>query len=289
MITVKLSGGLGNQLFQYATGRALAYRNNSELYLDISGFSKDKLRSYSLGAFDLRCKVINHCKSNLPEWMESLRTYRVKTNSFNHVDPIWKFDPALKQNKSRYINLSGYYGWVEYFDDVDAIIRDELKLKTPLEHSCPKWVLKTKEVTTISIHVRRTDYALENNMQLFGLMELNYYRKAIDYIEQRTIDPFFLIFSDDLEWVKANFLRAINIQNYSLVEGECFKEPAQELILMSYCSHNIIANSTFSWWGAWLNMNPEKIVIQPRRWYTDATAQSIYERGAFQIPGGIRL
>lgn len=289
MITVKLTGGLGNQLFQYSTGRALAYRNNTEVCLDISGFESDNFRKFALGPFDLRCKIIGTIKKPRFAWLSRVSFRHDKLNSFRHFDPVWKFDESLQQNTAKHINLSGYYSWIQYFQDIDSVIRNDLKLKIPLNHSCPHWVVQAKKAPTVSIHIRRTDYTLSNNEQLFGLLSIDYYCNAINHLKERMDNPFFLIFSDDLSWAKEIFIRQVNIENYSLVSDPCLIEPAQELILMSYCNHNIIANSTFSWWGAWLNEDPEKIVIQPRKWYNDERAQSVYESGAFQIPGAIKL
>ena len=121
-----------------------------------------------------------------------------------------------------------------------------------------------EEVDSVSLHIRRGDYLLPENRELFGgICTLDYYRRAIDYILDKVKNPFFFIFSNDIVWVKEN----MNISNSLFITWNSGKDSWQDMFLMSKCKHNIIANSTFSWWGAWLNKNPQKIVISPSRFF----------------------
>jgi len=290
MIVSKAFSGLGNQMFQYAAARSLALQNKTNVWLDVSWFSKDTLRQYSLDSFELNCKVINEFKKPLVTRIagDALGIQKFQFHYYN--DTIWELNEKLMSDKGKYIHLSGYWAWPQYFESNTAAIQKDFRLKIPLETACPKWVAVACQDNSVSLHIRRSDYLSDkNNFELFGLLEMDYYRKAINYICQQMSSPVFLLFSDDLAWVKENFITATGIKNYYLVEDDCFTDHARELILMSYCKHNITANSSFSWWGAWLNQNPNKIVIQPQTWYSDKTALAAYQKGIMDIKESIKL
>lgn len=297
MVIVKIMGGLGNQLFQYASAKRLAMKHNVKLKLDPS-FGNDKLRDYKLQYFNVEEQITT--KDEILDLTISFK----KHNRFQHkiqrrlqiLKPyckrrVYKNKPwindlgVLKASKNVY--LDGYWGNELFFKEIrkellgifeikkEFITNDFLKLKTEIQN-----------INSISIHVRRGDYAKdEKTLNFFGLMPIEYYQKAINYFNKKNIENVFFIFSDDIEYVKQNFnfnAKVVYIENEKL-------QDYHELKLMSFCKHNIIANSTFSWWAAWLNENPEKIVIAPKQWYADKKAQEYYEKYPFVPENWMKL
>jgi len=290
MIVSKLSDGLGNQLFQYAIARAMSLKRKTSCWLDVSNFKNGTLRQYSLGFFNLHCKVVDEFK--IPSFNRFVG-HKIGISSFKfhyYVDKIWEFDYQLQKDAAGCIHLSGYWAWPDYFKDIHTVLKDDLRLKTPLEANCKNWVELARQKNTVSLHIRRSDYVLDKHAsEFFGSLGIEYYQKAVRYITLAITDPYFLLFSDDLKWVKEKFIPLSGILNYSIVEDDCLTHPAQELTLMSNCKHNIIANSTFSWWGAWLNQNENSIIIQPAVWYADNSAQKLYQKGHLDIRGCVKL
>jgi hypothetical protein len=235
VITIKLKGGLGNQMFQYAFGRNLSYQQKIALRLDKSFLNRpiwQKIigitpRKYELNEFNIKAKL-------------------TETKSKNYLEDYW-------QNE-------------KYFKNIRNILLKDFTLKK--ESSDFKKLAKNIfQTNSVSIHIRRGDYAKSwKTKKYHGLISLNYYQKAYKIIIKKVDNPAFFVFSDDTNWVKKN----LKI-NHPIIYVSCFNKltNAEELILMSICKHNIIANSSFSWWGAWLNKNSSKIVIAPKRWFAE--------------------
>lgn len=264
MIIVKLGGGLGNQLFQYACGRRLALKNNDILKLDIEAYSKKNPRLYGLGHFNIAenfASPVEIQNLRLPYGFVSrcIRSFRARILRKFNIG----FDPKILELKGD-VYLEGFWKNESYFSDINKIIREEFTLKRPFSSAAQDASDKIiGEVCPVSIHVRRGDYvSVAGSARYHGVCSQEYYRDALIYLSMRTKISRLFIFSDDIEWVKKNmtfdlpftFVSKENIPDY------------EELLLMSYCKHNIIANSTFSWWAAWLNMNSNKIIIAPERW-----------------------
>jgi len=273
MIIIRLHGGLGNQLFQYAFGRAISYQTGRSLKIDLSSISTDTTRSYGLGCFKI--KEIFASQSELvyftaegraPFWRFLLKCetlfapikYRRVLN-----EKSFKYNPdVLKIRGSLLIN--GYWQSEKYFGEVASIIRNELTLKNSLSQPARLIELQIEACVAVSLHVRRGDYITNLNANKFhGALSMDYYEQAIKYICDRIKNPTFFIFSDDIAWVRANL-----ITNMSFVfVDNCHISDYEEMWLMSRCSHNIIANSSFSWWGAWLGESISRIVIAPKKWF----------------------
>lgn len=241
MKIIKIKGGLGNQLFQYAYGRSLIEKNK-EVIFDIS-FFKEKTTDISR-PFLLK-------KFNIPE---SLIFINKKSNLL------------IKLFEKIYSKLSGNYNLFQsekYFKSIEKIIRNELTLKESLSPIAQEFVQQIKNNSkSVSIHVRRGDYITNAKTNKYhGTCDLSYYEHTILKIRELVLSPHFFIFSDDIEWVREN----LKLDNTTFISNPNLTE-CEELMLMSNCKHNIIANSTFSWWGAWLNQNPDKIVIAPKQW-----------------------
>ena len=268
MIIVKLTGGLGNQLFQYSLGRYLAIKNNCGLKLDITGFETYKLHNYTLGNFKIIEKFANSAEilllnnpisRSLSSYFPSQRKMHIKEQSSH-------FDPNIL-NAGRNVYLEGYWQSENYFKGIGDTIRKDLTLRDPLGEEAKKIAEQISSHESVSLHIRRGDYAKnERTREVHGLCSPEYYERSISYISRRSVAPRLFIFSDDIEWAKAN-LNLSGLPATFVSDGNDKIKNFEELYLMSLCKHNILANSTFSWWGAWLNVNKDKIVIAPKKWF----------------------
>lgn len=274
MIIVKLIGGLGNQMFQYSIGRSLAARHQTDIKLDLSGLQDGQTnRNYGLDKFHIIETFATH------EEVKTLTTpdYSALSKAVHrwfHNKPkrakshIRIRDPHFQK---KYLNLpdnvylEGYWQSEKYFKNIAAELCNEFSLKAPLEGENARTAGEIESCNAVSVHVRRGDYVSNFKAnKTHGLVGLDYYRHCIDLINRAVKDCHFFVFSDDPEWCQDNldFLIPVTFVSHNSPE-----ESHEDLRLMSLCRHNIIANSTFSWWGAWLNRNASKIVYAPRRWY----------------------
>jgi hypothetical protein len=263
-IIVNLKGGLGNQMFQYAAGRALALRNGSELKVNVFGLEKANLvgdiyRPYSLSHFDVKAAIATE-----EDMRRIANPYGLVSKVLRYIKAKFiynfyiHFVPSIVKKKGD-IYLDGFFQSEKYFMDHAASVREDLR-PTELSDEARRWIEHAKNTVSVSIHIRRKDYI--GHKTLGDICTKEYYSRAVK--EMRTHEPkaTFFVFSDDVEWVKENldlpasreFVSSKDLKDY------------EELAIMSSCRHNIIANSSFSWWAAWLNPNPEKIVMAPALW-----------------------
>lgn len=267
MIIVKLHGGLGNQMFQYAVGRALSLKNNDFLKMDLFWFGNvgdDIERPFKLNVFNVDIVEASdvEVKNIVPN-----KIFK-KLGLYNHKKYIkekhFHFDPEIIKLRGN-VYLDGYWQSEKYFKDVKNVIRKDFELKNSLSDKAQASVdlIRRSIDNPISLHIRRGDYTQNPKTKAYhGLCSLDYYRKAIEYIKNKIGNIKLFVFSDDIKWAKeqelfngAIFVSAPEIKDY------------EEMYLMSLCEHNIIANSSFSWWGAWLNKNQNKIVVAPKKWF----------------------
>ncbi|TRZ52980.1 alpha-1,2-fucosyltransferase [bacterium] len=270
MIIVKLMGGIGNQMFQYAMGRCLSLRKEEKMKLDKTGFETDELREYNLNHFNI---VESFATA---EEKKPFKKYQRKPGKmwywYNHtiadsskyaIDELFYFQPNILQLKGP-VYLDGYWQTEKYFKEYEDIIRQDFTLKkepTGKDMEIAKQILETNAV---SVHVRRSDYVSNPvNANYFGTFGPEYYREAERIISKKIANPHFFVFSDDAEWVKKNIF--FKSKTTYVNHNDASKNYA-DLWLMSLCKHHIIPNSSFGWWGAWLNRNPNKIVIAPKKW-----------------------
>ena len=268
MIIIKLNGGLGNQLFQYSLGKKLSIKNKDVFKLDLSDFTVDNPRSYSLGYFNIienfaSDEDINKIKkSGVWKLVDKLKPY-CKRSAIKYKG--YDFDQNILKLSGDFY-LDGYWQSEKYFQDIEKIIKEEITLKESLPSKYTELIDKIKNSDSVSVHIRRGDYLSGKISKIYAMCPIEYYYKAIEKITGHYPNPHFFIFSDDINWVKQNF----NIPYPKIfVSGDNEIKNYEELILMSLCKHNIIANSSFSWWGAWLNKNADKIVISPDKWFND--------------------
>lgn len=269
MIITRISGGLGNQMFQYAIAKAIAKKNLDTFKLDISFYPKQSLRKYELNQFtieeniatDKECKKYRGKEDFIFKVKRKLGIKNKRPLEYYHEKEITIFDKHLWDKKGD-IYLDGFWQTEKYFKDIRDEILKDFTLKKDISDEAKKYLDDIKNSQSISLHVRRGDYVQNaHTHSVHGTCDLEYYQKAIKHIEQNIENPNFYIFSDDIAWCKENF---------EFLENKVFiddtKSAFDDLELMKNCKHNIIANSSFSWWGAWLNENEKKIVISPLKW-----------------------
>lgn len=270
MIISRISGGLGNQMFQYAVAKAIAKKNRDIFKLDISFYPKQTLRKYELNQFNIEENIATEQECIKFRGKEDL-IFKVKRklgfenkrpNEYYHEKEITVFNKSLWDKKGN-IYLDGFWQNEEYFKDIRDKILKDFTLKKDISNEAKKYLKDLQNSQSISLHVRRGDYVKNaHTNSVHGTCDLKYYKKAINYTKQNVQSPNFYIFSDDIAWCKKNF---------NFLENKVFiddtKSVFDDLVLMKNCKHNIIANSTFSWWGAWMNENENKIVVAPKVWF----------------------
>lgn len=265
MIIIRLIGGLGNQMFQYAAGRKLALEKNTELVLDISAFENYTLRKYSLSAFCLHSRTatpqeISHLKETVLKKIKNRLGFKKHQAIFSK-----KFSTFGEYHTIIERDGYGYWNNKKTVEGIKDILRKDFTLKDAQGEKFDEMTRKITGANSVSLHVRRGDYLAKKHINIYAECKPEYYQNAITHIKKYVDDIHVFVFSDDVAWVKENL--KIDVP-FTIVSDECFAD-YQELMLMSFCKHNITANSTFSWWGAWLNKNPEKIIITPKNWFVD--------------------
>lgn len=263
MIITKVTGGLGNQLFQYAIAKAIAVKNNDTFKLDITSYETYKLHNgYRLNIFNIDENIASSEEilnfkgydNKIFKVLKKLGIYKKQTHYKEKERTIFDKDVFNYQD----IYLDGYWQNEKYFIDIRDILLKELTPKEEISEVAKKYLVDIQDTQSVSLHVRRGDYLKHPEI---GVLDLEYYKKSYEYIVEKVENPIFYIFSNDLAWCEENF---------DFIENKVFvketKSEIDDLMLMKNCKHNIVANSSFSWWGAWLNENSEKIVVAPKKW-----------------------
>lgn len=279
MVIARLIGGLGNQMFQYAAGRALAHRLRTELKLDVSGFAiytispHLDLRQYGLHVFNIveqfasveDLSLFANKKRSRPQ---VLRTY-LRRWFGGHANVYYKerhfhYDQRLRLVRGN-IYLDGYWNSECYFSAIKDLVREEFTFRQPPAGRNAALLEEIGSVQSVGIHVRRGDYVTNPKAQrLHGVCDVSYYARCAELIASRIDNPHCFVFSDEPDWIRNNL--AIPLP-HTIVDQNGPLDAHEDLRLMSRCKHQVIANSTFSWWAAWLNPNPEKLVLAPRQWF----------------------
>jgi hypothetical protein len=274
MIIVKLMGGLGNQMFQYAAGRCLSHLHKTELKLDLAFLNADSKnkytqRNYGLNVFNIDAGLANELdlKPFLP-----LEKGKI-TRALQRKLPILYFKVVANESGHsfhkefysypKHVYLNGFWQSEKYFEPVKDIILKEFTLKEKLSNENEELAGKIRNSNSVSLHIRRGDYV--DNKEAFdfhGSCSLEYYKEAINYLKNKSTGTSLFVFSDDVAWAKDNLkvdvpVHFVDMNNPGYID----------MHLMSICKHNIIANSSFSWWAAWLNQNPDKVVVAPVKWF----------------------
>ena len=265
LVAVEVIGGLGNQMFQYAFGLATARRLAAELVLDLRGFDRYEVHAYGLDAFRWKGRALRGVKtgSRLTRFMQRpTRTFvdqlQVKTETG------FSFDPVVER-WSAPLRARGYWQAPAYFNAVEAELRESFELRKAPGRAVMTMADRISATESICLHVRRGDYVSNPEANaVHGTMGLAYYESALEVARSGVKDPTIYVFSDDLDWA----MREIRL-DAPMVAVNCAGPgaPHEDLWLMSRCKSHIIANSTFSWWGAWLGKNPGQRVVAPKNWF----------------------
>ncbi|WP_420581910.1 alpha-1,2-fucosyltransferase [Reichenbachiella sp.] len=278
MIVTKIIGGLGNQLFQYALGRHLALKNDTQLYLDLRAFDDYySLHKYALNHFNINATPASD--KELKQFIALTNPWERIRRKFSNLLSPWQF---IDENTEKHhadilsltgnIYLDGYWQSEDYFIDVRPMILKELSLRNTLSPNSIDIYQQIEVQTCASIHIRRGDYlSNQKTNSVHGLCDLNYYKKAMDKLENIVEIESYYVFSDDILWAKENLKSR---KELIFVDHNDASSNFEDLVLMSKCSHHIIANSSFSWWGAWLNENEQKITVAPKKWFADESKDS---------------
>jgi hypothetical protein len=265
MITVRLMGGLGNQMFQYAVGLAVAKRNNTKVKIDLSWFDEEEnAKADTYRPFTLNCFRLSDSRKDV----EPNGLFSFLSRPKNIVEESFRFNPKILRLKDN-IRLSGYWQTEKYFLNIQDSVRENFTFASEPTGKNIECLKKINKTNSISIHVRRGDYVTSASANSFhGTKGLDYYYAAIKIINQKVAGPTFFVFSDDPVWCKEN----LRIEQETVyIDHNSPESGFEDMRLMSACKHHIIANSSFSWWGAWLNPNKEKLVIAPKAWFNSKT------------------
>ena len=276
MVITKLKGGLGNQLFQSAAGLRLASTKNTKLKVDLSALENRGScmpRSYEMDAFQFSAEIANPSEvaahvAPSPGGLKALLPRRRNASPDTPaVERSFRFDPDVLSLPDG-VCLEGYWQSERYFSDAADRVRKEFSFRNPPVGKNAEILNEVAACNSVSLHVRRGDYVTNPvTNATHGVCSLDYYYRAIDYIRERVSTPTFFLFSDEPKWVRENLELggSATVIDHNDPDAGC-----EDLRLMSHCQHHIIANSSFSWWGAWLNPNLNKIVVAPERWFSDA-------------------
>ncbi len=293
MVIAGLMGGLGNQMFQYACARCVTQKLQTDLLLDHTLLSDRThrenftYRNFELGNFNIQAKKASWLtlKTFAPNlWTATgsvKKKYAFRRKLFNHhlyeEKTEFSYDEMISQVKNN-TYLHGYFQTEKYFWEIRDLLLQEFSLNHPLDAPNVALLREIENMPSVSVHIRRGDYVNSNFHR--SLTFDDYYIPAIKEINKRENNPHFFIFSDEPEFVKAGF--ASSDINKTIVDINQGNRSYLDLTLMSRCKHNIIANSSFSWWGAWLNPYASKIVIAPAQWFegksSDFTADLLPEK-----------
>lgn len=267
MIITRILGGLGNQLFQYAAGRALAVQNNTELKLDLSGFDTYTLRSFELSRLNARFSIASN---------EEIDSYKAVTfyqrmmarlsppaQKRFYKEPFFHYDGRFFLLRAP-VYLQGYFQSEKYFEPVAKTLRDEFRFREAFSPPVMAFAKELASSNSVALHVRRGDYKNPNALRVHGMLPEAYYQKAITQLMDTAGNNLrFYIFSDDPQAAA----KMLALPDAKTVSGRLTKNHLEDFYLMQHCRHNIIANSSFSWWAAWLNPNPQKKVVAPQQWF----------------------
>jgi len=265
MLIVRICGGLGNQMFQYAFGRYLSFKHNKDLLIDASFFkNKNSNREIGISKLNVHCKIsLDAYKTQKyfknPTINKYFNYFLLNFNIYSESKVSNFKKDLLKKNKGYF---DGYWQTEKYFYPIRDILIEEFKPKH-ISLEIIDLIHKIQNTNSISLHIRKADYLYVINSGIYANCSTSYYMNSINLMLNKFSNAVFYIFTDDLNWVNNNL-------NFTNIKHEFVsKDPIEDLYIMSKCKHNIISNSTFSWWSAWLNEYSKKVVIAPLFWFTE--------------------
>jgi hypothetical protein len=277
MIISHIIGGLGNQMFQYALGRSRSLALGVPVKLHVSdfadyglhhGFELNRIFSGSfVPASDAEVRAVLG-------WRRFWLCRRILTNRrvavFRGpklvVEPYFGHWSGISETTDN-CYLVGNWQSEKYFRDIEGTIRADFVFRKPPNDPNQEWIARIRSCQAVSLHVRRGDYATSSKtLAVLGLLPLGYYHSAVEFAANRIDSPEFFVFSDDIPWAREHLNIAYPCH---FIDDNKGPESYNDMRLMSLCRHHIIANSSFSWWGAWLNPRADKLVVAPRRWFAN--------------------
>lgn len=274
MIIVRIVGGLGNQMFCYAYAKTLEQKGYT-VKIDISTYESYTLHGgFQLDKYDMdlpySTKEENKSYYSNSVLARIMRKIGIRSSNVIKEKNLLFDEILIKVEDNNFI--SGYFQSEKYFINIRDILLKQFTIKQNISSYTHDIADKIKKRSnSCSIHIRRGDFTNSNNISIHGVCPAEYYLSAIKYLKQKTDIEEYFIFSDDIKWCKEN----LQVEKATFIENTKQRIPHEDIYLMSLCKNNIIANSTFSWWGAWLNQNNKKIVIAPKQWFADETMENI--------------
>jgi hypothetical protein len=287
IVVCAVLGGIGNQMFQFAAAKALARIHSAELCLDLRGFERYALHNgYELGrvfGVDIGEATSEQLRADLGLFTTPLALKLLKRPMFSAlrpkglaIEPTFQYWEGLRE-MALPLYMMGYWQSDKYFSEIAPSIRDTFRFRPPLSALNSDIAEEIRSCSSVAIHVRRGDYVShKKTSQIMSLCSMDYYNRAIRHIEASVEKPIFYIFSDDPDWAATNFAF---LDRKTVISHNESDSSYVDMQLMSCCKHQIIANSTFSWWGAWLNEYPKKQVLAPARWFAaQSEPEDIYPK-----------
>ncbi len=269
MFIFQLMGGIGNQMFQYAAAKALSIKRGIPFKVHFEDPYKDVVRAYNLAVFNLEVDQATKEDLKLIRPKQGLRKklsklFKVKEKAILFREKQYFVYDEQFFNCSDGAYIYGFWQAEQYFSTISDVIREDFRFKIAPSVENALFVEQINRTEAVAVHVRRGDYvSVEKTSTVHGTCSMDYYREAIALMKTQVNNPVFYFFSDDMNWVKQHLL--IDAPSvYVDVNDDAHNY--EDLRLMTLCKHQIIANSSFSWWGAWLNTNPAKIVVAPEKW-----------------------
>ena len=273
MVITKVFGGLGNQMFQYAYGYRTAKANGAPLKMDLHGYRRFNDRAYQLDRFTLEYPDtdphvpvwIRVCESRaVNKLLRMLHIRKIKLFGFVYVlESEMDFSSAyIADNDGENVYLSGYWQSPKYFGPYASALRQNFTCKSDCLAGLTATIAEMEQCNSVSVHIRRGDFLDPKNR--FMLSGQAYYQKAIALVSERVEDPRFFVFTDDAPWVQANGEAFLGVP-FTIVQAEAPDADVKEMFAMARAKHHINANSTFSWWAAWLCPSQCSVVVMPER------------------------
>ena len=278
MVISELTGGLGNQMFQYAAAKALSLHHQTNLVLDVLSFYREELpylevpRNFDLNNFEGVNEVLITPNNQIADYKSYKKTplsglvaaHKRKV----YKEPFYHFDKNFF-NSRKNVLLKGGWQSEKYFSRYKNEVRQAFQIKDEVINRVKELGQKLKNENSVAVHVRRGDYLrLPIILEWHGVLDANHYNNAFTQLQSKLDKPFSIYyFSDDPQWIEENLCPK---WPGTIISKDSKNTAIEDFYLMSQCKHNIIANSSFSWWAAWLNDNPDKIVIAPQKWFGNA-------------------
>ena len=279
-IVVCYSGGLGNQMFEYAYEQKLRHLGK-DTEADVSSYLTKKTTNREFVLDNVFPNIIlDKVDENEMLTYRRNKKYLISLmralSQIRFINGMWNYDRGcLYEIPSAYKVswgvMEGYWQSHKYFDDIADKIRQDFEFASIELHQHKSLVSQIDACESVAIHLRGGDYLDNNNFNKYGgICTLSYYRTAVKYIQEHTSSPHFFVFSNDMIWAR-NVMEKLDIVNVTYVDGENYpnRKDWNDLYFMTRCKHIIIANSSFSWWGAWLGTNSNRIVVAPARWINE--------------------